>query len=93
MQILQDDNIKREIPLNDRTMLEVDIQVAMCKGTGTVAKKTLYKIQILNTLRRVMTNEIMVVNFAQILRSAGDKGVDFFLVVSVILWVILEKQG
>ncbi|KAL0269326.1 UNVERIFIED_CONTAM: hypothetical protein PYX00_007105 [Menopon gallinae] len=80
MQILQEDNVKREIPLNDRTMLEVDIQVAMCKGTDTVTKDTLFKIQILNTLRRVMTNEIMVVNFAQILRSAGDKGVDFFLV-------------
>lgn len=60
----------------------MDIQVAMCSGTFTVAKDLLLKIQILNTLRRISTQEILTIDFVQCLQNGGDKGFDFFLSVS-----------
>lgn len=79
MQILQMDNLRHEIPLVDRDMLEVDIQVASCSCAFTVAKDLLLKIQILNFLRRAVTNEVVNVNFVQTLQNGGDKGIEFFL--------------
>lgn len=65
-------------------MMEMDIQAAICSGAFTVAKDLLLKIQILNTLRRVCTNEINNTNIVQCLRNGGDKGIDFFLGVCII---------
>ncbi|KAK6639269.1 hypothetical protein RUM43_007541 [Polyplax serrata] len=79
IQILQADNEALLIPLIQREMMEMDIQAATCSGAFTVAKDLLLKIQILNTLRRVCTNEINNTNMVQCLRNGGDKGIDFFL--------------
>ena len=82
MQILQEDNILQIIPLIDRELLERDVQVAICSGAFTVAKDFFYKIQILNTLRRVCSQETNNIDFEKCLKSSGDKGMDFFISVS-----------
>ena len=79
LQILESDNVYKKIPLIDRDLLEVDIQVATYSGAFTVAKDLLLRIQILNFLRRITTNEVVNVNFIQVFQNGGNKGVDFFL--------------
>lgn len=51
LQILQEDNLVREIPNCYRTVLELDIQGALSSGKFTVARDLLQQVQALNAIR------------------------------------------
>lgn len=93
MQILQADNNAQVIPLIERELLEMDIQIAMCSCAFTVAKDLLVKVQLLNTLRRICTHEIINIDFAHCLRNSGDKGIDFFISVCTYLFSLKFKKA
>ncbi|XP_074035699.1 integrator complex subunit 8 [Leptinotarsa decemlineata] len=52
--ILQQDNVRREIPLMHRLNLELNIQGALSSGAFTVARDLLQKIKILNIIRCIL---------------------------------------
>lgn len=79
------DNLLREIPLAERDLVEVEIQQAISCGAFTVAKDLLMKLQILNALRRVMVQESSALDVLQVLRNSGDRAIDFFLTVCLLL--------
>jgi hypothetical protein len=83
-QILEQDNVLKEIPLVDRDILEVDVQTYVLGGTVTVSRDFLLKIQMNNVLRRATTNEAPS-DFYQTLVNSSDKGLDIFLQVTHML--------
>lgn len=54
MNILQEDNTKREIPLSYRDSLELDLASTLASGKFTARRDMLFQIQTLNVIRRVL---------------------------------------
>lgn len=80
--ILQKDNLTREIPLNHRDCLELEIQAASSSGDFFVARDLLLHVHILNAVRRAVDGLSNPVNLAAKLRKSNSKGLDKFTAVS-----------
>lgn len=52
--VLQNDNVKREIPLTYRDSLELDLASTLASGKFTASRDLLFQIQTLNVIRRVL---------------------------------------
>lgn len=78
IQILQEDNIVREIPQVYRDNLELDIQGGLAHRKIVVSGDLLLQIQCLNLVRRVLDNEPIIGDYIANIKVAGSKGVDIF---------------
>ncbi|XP_063237089.1 integrator complex subunit 8 isoform X3 [Bacillus rossius redtenbacheri] len=58
IQVLQQDNLKHEIPQVHRDILELDIQGAMSSGKFTVARDLPLQVTTLNAVNRVVTGAV-----------------------------------
>lgn len=75
IQILQEDNIVREIPQVYRDNLELDLQGALAHRKIIVAKDLLLQIQCLNLVRRILDNQPVLGDYINNIKVAGLKGV------------------
>lgn len=75
--VLQQDNLRKEIPLAHRINLELDIQGAISSGVFTVARDLLYKVKALNYVRCILDQK-----FLNEFSLSPGKNVDAFMWVS-----------
>lgn len=81
LEILQLDNISREIPQVYRDNLELDIQGGLVNRKIIVARDLLLRIQCLNLLRKILDGNVLHGNYIVEIKNAGEKGLD------VLFWV------
>ncbi|XP_065335284.1 integrator complex subunit 8 isoform X2 [Cloeon dipterum] len=74
--ILQRDNITREIPINYRDDLELEIQAASSSGDFFVARDLLLHVHILNAVRRALDSKASTISIATKLKQSNNKGND-----------------
>ncbi|XP_046611926.1 integrator complex subunit 8 isoform X1 [Neodiprion virginianus] len=74
VQVLQADNVSREIPQVYRDNLELDIQGGMVNRKIIVARDLLVQIQCLNLVRKVLESEILLGDYIAEIKTAGAKG-------------------
>ncbi|XP_046812831.1 integrator complex subunit 8 isoform X2 [Vespa crabro] len=88
LQILQTDNISRDIPKVYRDNLELDIQGGSVNRKLVVARDLLLQIQCLNLVRNILNESVILGDYVSEIQSAGTKGLD------VLFWAldsVLEK--
>ncbi|KAL6425116.1 hypothetical protein ACFW04_009417 [Cataglyphis niger] len=78
LQILQADNIFREIPQVYRDNLELDVQGGLVNRKFVVARDLLLQIQSLNLVRKILDNSIILGDYITEIKAAGTKGLDVF---------------
>ncbi|KAK2577342.1 hypothetical protein KPH14_003465 [Odynerus spinipes] len=78
LQILQSDNISKEIPKVYRDNLELDIQGGSVNRKLVVARDLLLQIQCLNLIRNVLDESVILGDYVSEIQSAGAKGLDMF---------------
>lgn len=78
IQILQNDNIVREIPQVYRDNLELDIQGGMTNRKIIVARDLPLQIQCLNLVRKILENKVIVGDYVSEIKAAGVRGLDVF---------------
>ncbi|CAB3380059.1 Hypothetical predicted protein [Cloeon dipterum] len=74
--ILQRDNITREIPINYRDDLELEIQAASSSSDFFVARDLLLHVHILNAVRRALDSKASTISIATKLKQSNNKGND-----------------
>lgn len=79
LQILQTDNITREIPQVYRDNLELDVQGGSVNRKIVVARDLLLQIQCLNLVRKIVDGSIILGDYITEIQAAGNKGMDIFL--------------
>lgn len=79
LQILQTDNITREIPQVYRDNLELDVQGGSVNRKLVVARDLLLQIQCLNLVRKIVDGSIILGDYITEIQAAGSKGMDIFL--------------
>ncbi|XP_076239137.1 integrator complex subunit 8 [Calliopsis andreniformis] len=90
IQILQADNISREIPLVYRDNLELDIQGGSVNRKIVVARDLLLQIQCLNLVRKILDGSTILGDYVTEIQAAGAKGLD------LLFWAlgnVLEKTS
>ncbi|XP_018407743.1 PREDICTED: integrator complex subunit 8 [Cyphomyrmex costatus] len=88
LQILQADNVFREIPQVYRDNLELDVQGGLVNRKFVVARDLLLQIQCLNLVRKILDDSIILGDYVTEIKAAGTKGQD------VLFWAldnVLEK--
>ncbi|XP_025991714.1 integrator complex subunit 8 [Solenopsis invicta] len=88
LQILQADNIFREIPQVYRDNLELDVQGGLVNRKFVVARDLLLQIECLNLVRKILDDNIIMGDYVIEIKAAGAKGLD------VLFWAldnVLEK--
>ncbi|XP_025264250.1 integrator complex subunit 8 [Camponotus floridanus] len=88
LQILQADNVFREIPQVYRDNLELDVQGGLVNRKFVVARDLLLQIQSLNLVRKILDNSIILGDYITEIKAAGTKGLD------ILFWAldnVLEK--
>ncbi|XP_034174440.2 integrator complex subunit 8 [Osmia lignaria lignaria] len=78
LQILQADNIAREIPQVYRDNLELDVQGGSVNRKIVVARDLLLQIQCLNLVRKILDGNVILGDYVTEIQAAGNKGVDVF---------------
>ncbi|XP_076765909.1 integrator complex subunit 8 isoform X2 [Xylocopa sonorina] len=78
LQILQADNISREIPQVYRDNLELDVQGGSVNRKIVVARDLLLQIQCLNLVRKILDDSIILGDYVVEIQAAGNKGIDVF---------------
>ncbi|KAG7213745.1 hypothetical protein KM043_002973 [Ampulex compressa] len=78
LQILQADNISKEIPQVYRDNLELDVQGGSVNRKLIVARDLLLQIQCLNLVRKILDDSIILGDYVTEIRAAGVKGLDVF---------------
>lgn len=76
IEILEEDNKLREIPMVYRDNLELDIQGGLINRKIVVSRDLLMKIQCLNLVRKVLDGEVVQGNFLTELKTTESKGLD-----------------
>ncbi|XP_011300437.1 integrator complex subunit 8 [Fopius arisanus] len=79
VEILEEDNTRRQIPMVYRDNLELDIQGGLINRKIVVSKELLMKIQCLNLVRKVLDGEVVHNNFLTELKSSDSKGLEVLL--------------
>ncbi|EFN80014.1 integrator complex subunit 8 [Harpegnathos saltator] len=90
LQILQTDNVFREIPQVYRDNLELDIQGGSVNRKIIVARDLLLQIQCLNLVRKILDDSIILGDYVTEIKAAGSKGLD------VLFWAlnnVIEKAS
>ncbi|XP_026668358.1 integrator complex subunit 8 isoform X2 [Ceratina calcarata] len=78
LQILQADNITREIPQVYRDNLELDVQGGSVNRKIVVTRDLLLQIQCLNLVRKILDGSIILGDYVVEIQAAGSKGLDVF---------------
>ncbi|PBC29892.1 Integrator complex subunit [Apis cerana cerana] len=78
LQILQADNISREIPQVYRDNLELDVQGGSVNRKIVVARDLLLQIQCLNLIRKILDGSIILGDYITEIQAAGSKGIEVF---------------
>lgn len=81
LQILQADNVFREIPQVYRDNLELDVQGGLVNRKFVVARDLLLQIECLNLVRKILDDNIILGDYITEIKAAGTKGLD------VLFWV------
>lgn len=81
LQILQADNVFREIPQVYRDNLELDVQGGLVNRKFVVARDLLLQIECLNLVRKILDDNIILGDYITEIKTAGTKGLD------VLFWV------
>ncbi|XP_015607164.1 integrator complex subunit 8 [Cephus cinctus] len=90
LQILQSDNISREIPQVYRDNLELDLQGGLANRKMVVSRDLLLQIQCLNLVRKVVDSDVVLGDYPSEIKAAGAKGLD------LLFWAlntVLEKAS
>lgn len=74
LEILQLDNVTKEIPLVYRDNLELDIQGGLLNRKIVVARDLLLQIQCLNLIRKVTENDVILGDYPSEIKAAEVKG-------------------
>ncbi|XP_033225261.1 integrator complex subunit 8 [Belonocnema kinseyi] len=91
IQILQADNIAREIPQVYRDNLELDVRGGMINRKIIVARDLLLQIQCLNLVRKILENEVILGDYVTDIKAAGLRGLDvLFSAIDSVLGSISE---
>ncbi|XP_011879399.1 PREDICTED: integrator complex subunit 8 [Vollenhovia emeryi] len=88
LQILQADNVFREIPQVYRDNLELDVQGGLVNRKFVVARDLLLQIECLNLVRKILDDSIILGDYVTEIKAAGMKGLE------VLFWAldnVLEK--
>ncbi|XP_071579185.1 integrator complex subunit 8 isoform X3 [Temnothorax nylanderi] len=81
LQILQADNVFREIPQVYRDNLELDVQGGLVNRKFVVARDLLLQIQCLNLVRKILGDNIVLGDYVTEIKAAGTKGLD------ILFWI------
>lgn len=84
LQILQADNVFREIPQVYRDNLELDVQGGLVNRKFVVARDLLLQIQCLNLVRKILDDNIILGDYVTEIKVAGTKGLDVLFWVKII---------
>ncbi|KMQ92612.1 integrator complex subunit 8-like protein [Lasius niger] len=76
LQILQVDDVFREIPQVYRNNLEQDVQGWLVNRNFIVARDLLLQIQSLNLDRKIIDNSVILSDYITEIKAAGTKGLD-----------------
>lgn len=90
LQILQADNVFREIPQVYRDNLELDVQGGLVNRKFVVARDLLLQIQSLNLVRKILDNSIILGDYITEIKAAGTKGLDILFWVKLIIFTLYE---
>lgn len=90
LQILQADNVFREIPQVYRDNLELDVQGGLVNRKFVVARDLLLQIQSLNLVRKILDNSIILGDYITEIKAAGTKGLDVLFWVKLIIFILFK---
>lgn len=82
LNVLQDDNLRREVPLHYRGMAELDLLSAAASGKFTIAKDLVFKVQTLNVVRRTLADRHIPQGYFKLLTDEGTNGFQFLISVT-----------
>jgi hypothetical protein len=79
LNILQEDNIRREVPIHYRGMAELDLLSAAATGKFTIAKDLVFKVQTLNVVRRTLADHHIPQTYFKLLIDEGGSGFQYLI--------------
>lgn len=79
LQVLQEDNVRQEVPIHYREMAELDLMSAAITGKVPVTKELVFQVQSLNVIRRTLANRHVPLTYFKQLGEEGSKGLQFLL--------------
>lgn len=92
LSILQEDNVRREVPIHYRAMAELDLLSAAASGKFTIAKDLVFKVQTLNAVRRTLADQHIPSTYFKLLADEEGSGFQFLIsviFVFIILFIVL----
>lgn len=88
LQVLQADNVFREVPQIYRDNMELDVQGGSVHRKLVVARDLLLQIQCLNLIRKVLDDSIILGDHVTEIKAAGTKGLDLLFWVYKIIFIL-----
>ena len=82
LNVLQEDNIRREVPIHYRAMAELDLLSAAASGKFTIAKDLVFKVQTLNMVRKTLADRHAPQVYFKLLADEGVGGFQFLVQVN-----------
>lgn len=79
LSVLQEDNIRREVPIHYREMAELDLLSAAASGKFTIAKDLVFKVQTLNVVRRALADYHIPGTYFKLLADEEGSGFQFLI--------------
>ena len=79
LDVLQEDNIRRDVPIHYREMAELDLMSVVAGGKFAVDKNLIFQVQTLNVIRRSLANRYVPQTYFKRLADEGPQGLEFFL--------------
>lgn len=78
---LQEDNLRREVPIHYRSMAELDLLSASASGKFTIAKDLIFKVQTLNVIRKMLADRHLPQLYFRQLNDEGINGYQYLVFV------------
>ena len=79
VEILQEDNLKRQVPIHYREMAAMDLAAAISVNELVVGSDLIFKVQTLNVVRKCLEHRHIPLTYFDNLRSEGSVGAQFFI--------------
>jgi len=91
--VLQEDNVRHEVPIHYREMAELDLSGAAASEKFTIAKDLVFKVQTLSVVRRILANRHVPHTYFLQLKNEGLTGYAFLIEVSFLLYYLACFYG
>lgn len=83
LDVLQEDNVRQEVPIHYREMAQCDLLSAAASGRFTIAKDLIFKVHTLNMVRRALADRHVPLSYFDQLSEEGTNGLQFFISVTI----------